>query len=221
MKAINRLYKYLEYKGVKPTNYEREIGLSSGYLSNMKKRDADLGEKTLNKVILNDPQLSSEWLIAGKGAMLKTKAYLQDKKPIDLISESNKGYIPLVEPEALGGFGNNDFSIKRTDIVENYFIPEFEDSSFIIRVRGNSMSPRYISGDMVACKILKESQFIQWNEIHVISTIEQGILIKKIKEGRNKDYLTAISENPEFPKFEIPKNEITGLAIVLGGIRLE
>ena len=50
MKAIERLYQYIEFKGYKPTNFEHKIGLSSGYLSVQKKRNADMGETIVNKI---------------------------------------------------------------------------------------------------------------------------------------------------------------------------
>lgn len=71
MKAIERLYIYLESQNIKPTVFEREIGLSSGYLSNMKKRNADIGESVMNKVIDYCHFLSAEWLLTGKGDMIK------------------------------------------------------------------------------------------------------------------------------------------------------
>jgi len=78
MKAIGRLYIYLDSQNIRPTVFEREIGLSSGYLSNMKKRNADIGESVLNKVIDNCHLLSVEWLLAGKGGMLKDVELLKD-----------------------------------------------------------------------------------------------------------------------------------------------
>ncbi len=71
MKAIDRLYFYLESQDIKPTVFEREIGFSSGYLSNMKKRNADIGESLMNKVVDYCHLLSAEWLLTGRGDMLK------------------------------------------------------------------------------------------------------------------------------------------------------
>lgn len=71
MKAIDRLYIYLESQNIKPTVFEREIGFSSGYLSNMKKRKADMGESIMNKVIDYCHLLSAEWLLIGNGDMIK------------------------------------------------------------------------------------------------------------------------------------------------------
>ncbi|GHV18137.1 hypothetical protein FACS1894169_14400 [Bacteroidia bacterium] len=72
MKAINRLYKYLEYKGIKPTRFEKDINLSNGYLGTQLKRGADLGESIINKIIDNSLDLNAEWLLTGSGSMLKT-----------------------------------------------------------------------------------------------------------------------------------------------------
>jgi len=71
MKAIERLYKYIDYKGIKPTGFEKEIGLSNGYLSIQKKRNADIGESVLNKIIDNCRDLNPEWLLTGNGEMIK------------------------------------------------------------------------------------------------------------------------------------------------------
>lgn len=71
MKAIDRLYIYFESQQIKPTVFERQIGFSSGYLSIMRKRKADIGESVLNKVIDYCHLLSPEWLLTGKGEMIK------------------------------------------------------------------------------------------------------------------------------------------------------
>lgn len=71
MKAIERFYKYIDYKGYKPTSIEKEIGLSSGYLSVQKKRKADMGETIVNKINDYCIDLDIEWLLTGKGSMLK------------------------------------------------------------------------------------------------------------------------------------------------------
>jgi hypothetical protein len=73
MKAIQRLYKYIDYKGVKPAPFEKEIGLSNGYLGKQLNRNADLGEGILIKVIENCPEINPEWLLTGKGSMLKSE----------------------------------------------------------------------------------------------------------------------------------------------------
>ncbi|MFZ4707790.1 MAG: hypothetical protein ACOYMF_17440 [Bacteroidales bacterium] len=77
MKIIERVFQYLEYKCVKPTRFEKNIGLSNGYLGVQLKRSADLGEGVINKIIENCLDLSAIWLITGKGEMLIKEANIE------------------------------------------------------------------------------------------------------------------------------------------------
>jgi len=70
MKIINRLFEYLDYKGIKPTRFEKNIGLSNGYLGQQHKRQADLGETIILKILDNSLDLSIQWFITGKGNMI-------------------------------------------------------------------------------------------------------------------------------------------------------
>lgn len=69
-KIIDRLFEYLIYKGIPHTRFEKEIGLSNGYLNTQKKRKADLGESVILKIIENSLDINLEWLLTGKGSML-------------------------------------------------------------------------------------------------------------------------------------------------------
>jgi hypothetical protein len=55
----------------------------------------------------------------------------------------------------------------------------------------------------------------------VVATKDQGILIKRIKPSSEKDTVTMVSESEDYDPFNVAMDEITGLAIVVGMIRLE
>lgn len=251
MKAIDRFYEYLAEKSLKPTNVEKEIGLSNGYLSAQKKRNADMGEGMMLKVIDYFQDINPMWLLTGEGNMLKDANpsladlvrtdpakninYIPPTAPIGNIPDepeaipfaeaarSGLNPIPLVTQRAAAGFGNADFSIAEDDVKEYYVIPKFKycHVDFMIEVSGLSMYPHFNSGDVIACSILRNTGFIQWNKCHVIATREQGILVKRLMPGEDKKHLRAISDNKEYPPFEIPVDEITGIAIVVGSVGIE
>lgn len=75
MKAIDRLYEYLDCKKIKPTNLEKELGLSNGYFSIQKKRKADIGESTLKKITEYCRDLNPVWLLTGESEMLKNEDF--------------------------------------------------------------------------------------------------------------------------------------------------
>lgn len=131
--------------------------------------------------------------------------------------------IPLASVSAIGGTGNTNFAINLQDVKEYYTIPKFSTKKidFMIEVEGSSMYPKYSSGDVVACTIIHQDSFIQWNKTHVIATRDQGIIIKRVKKGTAEDRLCMISDNKDYDSFEVPKNEINSIALVVGVIRLE
>lgn len=163
------------------------------------------------------------WLFTGKGEM--TVSSKNQAIPITIAAESGVDYsvkIPLVNISAVAGFGNENFSITSEDVKEHYVIPKFKDRKidFMIEVNGSSMYPKYNCGDVVACTIIRESNFIQWNKVHVIGTKEQGMLVKRIRKTDSDDQLLLVSDNKEYEPFIIDRQEITGIALVVGVIRL-
>ncbi len=131
--------------------------------------------------------------------------------------------IPLVTETAAAGFGNCDFAIAEQDVKDYYVIPKFRYSrvDFMIEVSGLSMHPHFNPGDIIACTILTDRKFLQWNKCHVIATREQGILVKRLMPSKQKNCLPAISDNKDYPPFDIPLDEITGIALVVGSVSLE
>jgi len=222
MKAIDRLYQYIENKGYKPTVFEKNIGLSSGYLSVQRKRSANIGDSIINKVLDYCHDLNPTWLISGKGSMLidelNDSSHLNEPTTEYEVLTKDIG-IPLIPISALAGAFNGEMSVLEYEC-ERFVIPTFKGADFLISVKGSSMFPRYSSGDIVACKKLPIDTFFQWGKVYVLDT-DQGPLIKKIKKGSNPDSLLISSENAEFEPFELNRSAVYHIALVLGVIRLE
>jgi len=96
----------------------------------------------------------------------------------------------------------------------------FKGAEFLIPVKGDSMQPKYYSGDIVACKRLPLDTFFQWNRTYVIDS-EQGVLIKRVRKGEDNHHITMVSENPEYEPFQLEKSQIYSLALVIGVVRAE
>lgn len=83
MKSIERVFQYLDYKGIKHTRAEKDWGLSNGYLGAQLKRKSDLGEGVIKKIIDNCLDMSLEWLLFGHGNMIKREYQASPTFPID------------------------------------------------------------------------------------------------------------------------------------------
>ena len=232
MKSIERFYEYLAVKGIKPTAFEKSIGLSNGYLSAQKKRNADMGESIMIKIIDNCRDINANWLLTGKGSMIIENKYnyeiassenhiLKEDKPQKLNHSDhiNKG-IPLIPLSAMAGYTSGSCTVLDYEC-EKYVIPMFKDAEFLIPVKGQSMQPKFNCGDIVACKKLPLSDiFFLWNKGYVIDTV-QGPLIKRIKKGCDNNHILIVSDNESYEPFELHKNQINAIAIVIGVVRLE
>lgn len=71
MNIIERLYQYIEFKDIKPTRFEKEVGLGNGYLGTQLRRSGEIGSGILKKIIENCQDLSLEWLVTGEGKMIR------------------------------------------------------------------------------------------------------------------------------------------------------
>lgn len=208
-----KILQYLDYKGISKNKFYKETGLSNGFLDSGNSFSLENLRLILDKYL----DINTDWLLTGKGPMLKEDNAVTDHLP----DVSNM--VPLVSVKAVGGFGNASFSIAERDIKDYYRIPKFDHKKvdFMIEVEGSSMYPKYNSGDVVACRIIQEDKFIQWNKTHVIATKDQGLLIKRIRESEEKHHLTMVSDNKDYSPFDVPKSEIEGIALVVGVVRLE
>lgn len=220
----DRILYLSEIKEVSKQVFFKKINASYGNFTGESK-NSEPSNKIIKEILLNYTDVNPIWLVTGEGEMLKSK---EDKIILERIDNfslelQTDNLVPIVDIEAVGGFGNANFSIEKSNIIDYCSIPAFKGKKvdFMIPVRGQSMSPKYCSGDLVACKIISDNTFIQWNEIHVIATREQGILLKRIKKSEKEGYLEAISDNTDYPAFNIPESEITGIALVIGGVILE
>lgn len=243
----SRLLKLADYKELSIRAFEEFCGLNRGNISNLA-TNGNIGSDKLSKIIDALPEINTYWLLTGEGDMLKSQALESQVSPmqnnlqksvhhishtasisgIKIIGDrgpnvEENGSIPLVYEKAVGGFYNKDFKISERDIMGYYIIPKFRHLGvdFMIEVVGDSMLPRFFPGDIIACSIISNPQFIQWNKCHLIATREQGLIIKRLMPGDNDACFKAVSDNKDYPPFSIPKDEICGLARIVGSIHVE
>lgn len=214
-----RILQYLTVKGITKYEFYKTTGITRGILD----QDNGITESNILKFIHSYPEVSIVWLIVGLGDMLEEESSLKgaSKRPDieqNLIQEPIA--LPLIPSEYLAPFLEKDQFTQNKDYPTQYVQNQFSDADFFTRVRDLSLFPQYNSGDFIACKIIESTDFIQWNKIYVLST-RQGVIVKRILEGKDETHFKMSSDNPSFHTFEISREEIKGMAIVRGGIHLE
>ena len=214
---FERLDIFMKYKGLNDNKITLEAGISNGLIGKGRQRGA-LSQDSISKILYTYSELNANWLLTGELPMLKGGDTYNNtpEQEVKVLG------IPLILINAVAGFSEDADGIRYEDC-EHYIVPEFERSGaeFLIRVSGSSMYPKYSSGDILACKKIKDIVFFQWGKVYVIDS-SQGQMVKRIFEHENPDIILLVSDNKEkYPPFPIPRNEIRSLSIVLGVIRME
>lgn len=222
-------------------------GLSVGLIGKAKVSGKGMSSINIEKVLLAYPELSADWLLTGKGSMLKDDGgipkdlvrtdpakgvnYIRATAPTGTVEDKTEETtariatqpgegIPLIPFEAMAGALTCEQTVLEYEC-ERYVVPMFKGADFLIPVKGSSMYPKYSSGDIVACQRVPMSDlFFQWNKVYVIDT-NQGALIKRIKPGSDKEHVLIVSDNEKYDAFELPLTAIHAVALVIGVIRLE
>lgn len=207
---LNKIQEHYGYK--KDAQFAEFLGIPAQNLSKWKLRNTYDVELVYTKCT----EINPEWLLTGKGPMLKSDMAIA-------VPSISKG-IPLLPFDAFAGIADSTITgVDFNALTERYEIPLFDglQIDFMIPVRGSSMYPKYSSGDVVACRLINELLFVQWNKVYVIDSISQGIMMKRLKKSEKIDYMICKSDNAEYGEFEIPKSDIRNIALVVGVVRLE
>lgn len=205
---------YLSKKDVSAYEFYNKSGVTRGILT----QNNGISEDNLARFLAYAPDVNIEWLLTGKGDMLRR----DQQAPLDnpTTTAGTKEGIPLIPLSAMAGALTGERTVLEYEC-ERYVIPAFSGADFLMPVKGNSMMPTYISGDIVACqRVPMTDMFFQWNKPYVLDT-SQGAIIKRIKPGSDKQHVLIVSDNKEYDSFELSYSDIYAVALVIGIIRLE
>lgn len=209
---------YLASKGVTPYEFYKVSGVTRGILQ----QSNGISEDNITKFLAYAPDVNIEWLITGKGDMFRNEDISRQKQIASAhpVSENNDEGIPLIPLSAMAGVFTGETSVMEYEC-ERYVIPDFKGADFLMRVKGDSMQPTYYAGDLVACqRVPLNDIFFQWNKTYVLDTT-QGPLIKRIMPGSDNNHVLIVSDNDNYPSFELSRDQFHGVALVRGLVRLE
>ena len=194
------------------------LGYTKSSFSQILNGKVPLSDKFLDKICSLDNNINKVWILENKGEMLKSS----NNTPAVAEPQLPSG-VPMLPFDAFAGIGTDVEGVNLDTIEERYVVPLFDGMKmdFMISVRGSSMYPKYNSGDVVACRMVQELLFVQWNKVYVLDTISQGVIIKRLKKSDKEGFVICKSDNEQYEPFEIPMSDIRTIALVVGVIRLE
>jgi phage repressor protein C with HTH and peptisase S24 domain len=156
--------------------------------------------------------VNREWLTTGIG-----EPFL---KKVTTIIETKEG-VPYYDI-SLNDSRLEDLLVREEEVEYLVNYKPFNDCTAYLPVFGDSMYPRYASGEIIAVKAITNFDVLQWGEAYVVMTdiSTNGIRsIKNVHEHPDPTKLILRSSNPNFKgDTVIEKKNITSMYIIKGKI---
>ena len=110
-------------------------------------------------------------------------------------------YVPYFEDGVQAGFPSpaDDFKEQLLSL-DSRFLNK-PNSTFIVRVKGNSMNPTLLVGDYL---IVRADLNLEDNDIGILSVNNNDFTVKRLDKSRNM----LIADNDDFPNIEIDKDDV-------------
>lgn len=223
-----RILKFAGTLGVSKRDFYKSIGVSRGTLESK----TGITEEVVAKFIAAYPQISIEWLMTGKGDMihdtLPAASVIVKEPPVAAYASKNLDACPMdranpgaTRPRipftaAAGGLSVVAQTAIAGECEQMPVIPAFPPYDFTIVIEGDSMAPRYLSGDELACRFVYDVNEINWGKPYIVDS-DEGAVFKLLYDGGNVVLCRSI--NPEGPTYEINKRDIHHVAAIVGYLR--
>lgn len=218
---------YLAKKGVSDYEYYKQSGTTRGILG----QNNGISEENIARFLVYAPDVNHEWLLTGKGNMLKNDTPVVDKK-------EEKAYTSLVNPKTkevlrdISSFplysidasaGLNKLFIGDSELLGQISIPNAPRCDGAVYVIGDSMYPLLKSGDIIAYRQVHNLDSIIYGEIYLIQLENDGdisIVVKYVKRSeKGDDYIKLVSYNKEHDPKDVPLSWVRAVARVTLTIR--
>lgn len=106
MTTKDRLKEFLSSQKIGRNKFEEQINISTGYMSS---KAITITSDVIEKTVSAYPDLNIEWLITGKGSMLKSESSSQKTQPV---SQANSSVIMIPFEEYKKSIAEKDEIIK-------------------------------------------------------------------------------------------------------------
>lgn len=229
MSVTDRIREIIEYKNISARQFCIDVGIANGYLDKVK----DVGSEKLLKILNTYPEINPEWLLTGKGEMLRKETNLYDINfggNIQTIFEAKENYNKLQKDQEINLYDINAaanlqtlFELGQQNVIGKLRIPNLPRCDGAIYLRGDSMYPLLKSGDIVIYKILNNISNLTFGEMYLIDYAIDGddyLVVKYINESDIDNHIRLVSYNQHFGPIDIPLSSVRSIAIVKASVRI-
>jgi phage repressor protein C with HTH and peptisase S24 domain len=199
--------------------FAESIGVKPAVINNYTtgKQQSKPGFEVLRKILDVYPDVNMEWLLAGKGEMLKS----QRKNAMNIVvaTQDTTGnfVVPVINRKAAANYLTGHQTQEYFEQLDALNLPptfkRSSNPSYALQVAGDSMMPTLYDGDLVICTLTNPSdwEYLNDGEVYVVVS-ENGLQVKRMKNRLNTHQdMLFISDNKAHKPFALHADEILEL----------
>ena len=235
MNVKDRIYLFVEAKGLSIKKFEELSSLSNGYVSSMRK---SLGAEKLNNVLNAFPELNREWLLYGEGEMLKhssntatigtnnglvsvgnsnTNTYYNNASPA-VTEEADEEVLPIIPRHLYEDTEVDVFEYVTENVVPTSpRIQQLPSYSMCYQVYSDELVPDIIPGDRLYIKPHTDVRKIIDGKPYVLETSTNGLMLRILYKGDTG--LRASTKSQKYRDEYVPFEDIVRVYRILGLLR--
>lgn len=216
---VSRIRELMSYYSMNSLTFSKELGYKSSEKISRLFRDGD-AKPSFDIIydISNKFEINADWLITGRGSMLKEEPKQAEavQVPLPLASNDELIRIPVVDISVAAGSGytNPDYIEEVECISMPQSMVKNGRTYLCVRVKGQSMIPSIMDGGYLIIRSLDRSEWdsIRDNYVYVVSDMEGKSYVKRLKNRlRQHGFVVCMSDNVEkqhYPNFNIYEEEL-------------
>ena len=205
MELGDRFKKLLEDKGLTAYMFSQETGISNSTLSRILNSNSKPNGNNL-QIILDYFCIDKTWFLTGTEELEKNIT-------VNVENSFTGYYYPNVSAAAGMDKEMQNDELKRLPIN----LPNWEKGIDFINVYGDSMYPKFCSGEIIGIKEV-ELQYMNFGYAYVVILKDEQVLLKYIKKGSDNDHIILESENDFYEAKQYHLDQIKKVFIIKGVI---
>lgn len=205
---INKRVKEVQiHSGLNQRDFADKIGVSYTTVNEVLNNKKGPGMNVIQGIAFAFVDISKEWLLTGNSSMkVNNQMILNEGQKIEKLITIP--YYPEINASAgLGFLADNSLNFSLPISIPNV------DAQAFINVFGDSMFPKYCSGDIIGVKEIGK-EYVMYGHAYVVHMNDGEAYLKYIKKGRDEEHWVLASENPQHEPQEFHLSTIYKVYII-------
>lgn len=190
------------------------IGINPSNISKVLSGKIPVSDSMINRIVVN-LGVSKQWLMHGTDV-----PFPRYQGPSTLDCNGNRVQTlasstgaPVYDIDVTAGSANLSRMLTSEHVIGRLLIPGLNPELPIVKVSGNSMTPRINNGGYISIRRTNNDDPILWGQIYVVM-LEDYRMVKYVRRHDDPTKVILHSENPDYDDIVISRDKIVGMFLV-------